>query len=130
VSYFREAEVSWILFVEDNKDLRHVVTELLRTHGHDIQSASDGEEALALLAGREPPFLIITDLHMPVMTGWELIDHIRADPRLVRVPLAVASSEEVPVPGVRYQLTKPYLVNDVLQLVECFAVARRPTGTG
>ena len=110
--------MGWVLYVEDNESLRSVVAEMLSDLGHELALAADGAAALEVLSRREPPFVIITDLHMPVMNGWELITRLQADPRLAHVPLVVASSETEPVAGVEAHLAKPYALGDLLRLVE------------
>lgn len=121
--------MAWILFVEDNDDLRFVIGEALSEFGPEVLSAAHGEEALELLATRASPDLIITDLHMPVMNGWELIERVRSDARLARVPIIVASSEEEQVPLTEHHLLKPYRITDLQRLIERHRARLKATGT-
>jgi CheY-like chemotaxis protein len=67
-----------VLVVEDDTDLRETIAELLRYKGFRVHEASNGREALTKLAQlSEQPVLILLDLMMPEMTGWELIDELK-----------------------------------------------------
>jgi CheY-like chemotaxis protein len=82
-----------ILIVEDDTDLREVLSEILRDEGYDVASAAHGGEALDLLRGKfHRPTLILLDLTMPVMNGWQFRAHQRADPALSDIPVVVLSA--------------------------------------
>lgn len=66
-----------ILITEDDRELCHLFEKVLKKHGYDVLCASDGKEALELL-GKEYIDLIITDIMMPVMDGYELVSELRA----------------------------------------------------
>ncbi|PCC73902.1 Response regulator receiver domain-containing protein [Nannocystis exedens] len=82
-----------ILLVEDDADIRDVVAELLRGEGYDVHGAENGEQALAYLheAEREP-CLILLDLMMPVVDGWQVLARLRAQDRLLALPVVVMSA--------------------------------------
>ncbi len=61
-----------VLVVEDTDDLRGLLEVRLRKEGHRVLSASSGDEALTLLAGRKAPDVIVLDVGMPGMSGLEL----------------------------------------------------------
>lgn len=83
-----------LLVVDDDPLLREISATQLAHPGGDIVTAQDGEEALAILQ-REPPFdLVLSDLEMPRMTGFGLIEAMRADPRLAHVPVVVVTSRD------------------------------------
>lgn len=65
-----------VLVVEDDDSVRQVVTTALRDEGHHVDEANEGEAALSLAADRQPD-LILLDLKMPGMDGWEFIRHYR-----------------------------------------------------
>lgn len=80
-----------ILVIDDDGDLRALMAELLEQRGYLVATAADGQEALDLM-GREPlPCLIILDLMMPGMDGWEFRTRQRADPRLRGIPILILS---------------------------------------
>jgi CheY-like chemotaxis protein len=81
-----------ILVVEDDQAIREVLTEVLRFEGFDAQGASNGREALNFLEGHEAPSLIVLDLMMPVMNGWEFLDRVQNVPSLAAIPVIVASA--------------------------------------
>jgi two-component system, chemotaxis family, chemotaxis protein CheY len=85
-----------VLVVDDNAEVRQALRELLEWHGYDVTEAGDGDEALWLLVGNasSEPTLIILDLEMPTMTGWEFIDILRSYHRLSAIPVLVASGNE------------------------------------
>jgi CheY-like chemotaxis protein len=74
-----------VLLVEDHRDTRQMYAEFLAAFFTVVQAA-DGEEALRLVKER-PPDLIITDLSLPGIDGFELITRIRSDPKTRRVPV-------------------------------------------
>lgn len=65
-----------ILIVDDDKNLRQVIERLLTIKGHEVYSAGDGKSAIAIVE-REPIDLVITDILMPDMDGYELIKALR-----------------------------------------------------
>ncbi|MEU4687896.1 SpoIIE family protein phosphatase [Actinoplanes sp. NPDC023714] len=111
-----------ILLADDNADLREHVSRLLGPHW-TVATAADGAEALAL--AREHPFdLVLTDVMMPRMDGFELIAALRADPRTRDVPIVVLSAragEEAAVEGLAAgaddYLVKPFSTRELLARV-------------
>ena len=81
-----------ILVVEDDSDLRESLSQALRDHGFTVSSASNGQQALDLLRAGTRPSLILLDLMMPVLNGWELRDALRQDPALSAIPQLVISA--------------------------------------
>jgi CheY-like chemotaxis protein len=79
-----------VLVVDDDSDLRETIQVLLQAHGHRVASAADGAEALAWLgAGGTLPCLVLLDLMMPGMSGFDVRSRMRADPVLADVPVVV-----------------------------------------
>ena len=75
-----------ILVAEDDADNRRIVVKVLTLEGHRILEASDGASAIAL-AQREHPDLVILDLGMPGMDGWEVARRLKADPETADIPI-------------------------------------------
>jgi CheY-like chemotaxis protein len=78
-----------ILIVEDDVEMRESLGEILRDEGYRVAAAANGREALRHLQEADPPCLILLDLMMPEMTGWEFRDHQRRDPQLAQIPVAI-----------------------------------------
>jgi CheY-like chemotaxis protein len=81
-----------VLIVEDDEDLREMMAQLLTLEGFGTASVANGREALEYLHDGERPRVILLDLMMPVMDGWEFCRQQQADPRLAAVPVIVLSA--------------------------------------
>ena len=81
-----------ILIAEDEPDIRDLITFTLQFAGYDVVSASNGEDALAL-AREEVPDLVLMDVRMPRMTGYEACAAMKADPKLKDVPVIFLSAK-------------------------------------
>jgi CheY-like chemotaxis protein len=80
-----------ILVVEDDASTREALAVLLEAQGYAVSRAANGREALDRLRGRERPHLILLDLMMPVMSGWEFCRRRQQDPALAAIPVVVVS---------------------------------------
>jgi CheY-like chemotaxis protein len=82
-----------VLLVDDEPAVRHLARILLSHHGYDVLVACDGKEAIARLSGRCPD-LIVLDLHMPVMNGWQFrVEQRRLPPPLASIPVLLMTGE-------------------------------------
>ena len=81
-----------VLVVEDSSAQREMITELLRGSGLKVTVASDGVEALARIQV-QPPDLVVLDIVMPRMNGYEVCRRIKADPATQNVPVVMCSSK-------------------------------------
>jgi CheY-like chemotaxis protein len=82
-----------ILIVDDEAPIRAFVTEILEDEGYRVAGANNGLAALAYLRGHtKQPGLILLDLGMPVMSGWEFREEQQRDPRLAGIPVIVMSA--------------------------------------
>ena len=82
------------MVVEDDPDVREVLTEFLRDDGYDVVAAANGLEALDLLRREGPPSLILLDLTMPVFSGADFRARQMADPRLSEIPVVVLTGRD------------------------------------
>ena len=81
-----------VLIVEDDSDLREMMAQLLTLEGFHSAAVANGKEALRYLSAGDTPNVILLDLMMPVMDGWEFRRVQQADPVLARVPTIVLSA--------------------------------------
>jgi CheY-like chemotaxis protein len=112
-----------ILIVEDYREVRESLAELLELEGYRVAVAANGQEALDHLLGGQLPRLILLDLMMPVMNGWEFRRRQKRDPSLASVPVvAVTGAVELAEPAVSIDavgyLGKPVDVGMLLDLVK------------
>jgi CheY-like chemotaxis protein len=81
-----------VLIVEDDADLREMMAQLLTLEGFEAATVANGREALDYLHHASTPNVILLDLMMPVMDGWEFRRQQQADPALAPVPVIVLSA--------------------------------------
>jgi CheY-like chemotaxis protein len=81
-----------VLFVEDDPALRETVTEILEEEGYQVLSVPNGAEGLRLLETGSRPGLILLDLMMPTMNGWEFYNQIHQHPQHASIPVVVLSA--------------------------------------
>jgi CheY-like chemotaxis protein len=111
-----------VLVVEDDAYLREAICDVLESEGLETAESSNGREALDRLERDPSPSLIVLDLAMPTMTGWELRERLRESPDLDRIPVLVLSAlveDGVDSPGGRaeYHLGKPFNTEMLLACV-------------
>jgi CheY-like chemotaxis protein len=82
-----------LLVVDDDVELRSMLTEVLETEGYEVAGAGNGAEALQYLREAPPPDLILLDLCMPVKDGWQFRVEQKADPLLALIPVMVMSGD-------------------------------------
>lgn len=80
-----------ILIVDDESNMRFLIRMILESAGYDVVEAPHGAAALEQVR-KSPPDLVVTDLMMPVMTGRELVERLRADPVTAGIPIVVISA--------------------------------------
>ena len=113
---------SRILIADDHEDNRELICFMLREALYDIHEARDGHECLRL-AREERPDLIMVDISMPRLDGWEVLRELRADQRTSRIPcVAVTAHAETDrrralASGFDAYLSKPFRSDDLLEIV-------------
>jgi CheY-like chemotaxis protein len=81
-----------ILVVEDESDIRESLKDALESEGYRVLVASNGLEALGMLPELRRPSLILLDLMMPVMDGWEFAEALQANAELATIPIVVVTA--------------------------------------
>lgn len=117
-----------VLVVEDDEDAREAMVALLQMKGYRAVPAGNGQEALDYLHKAPVPDLILLDLWMPVMDGWEFRHRQRLDPRLASVPVVVvtALSDRTDVDADEI-IIKPVDVEHLLSTVSHYCRRERTT---
>ena len=117
-----------VLVVDDDDDLREVLSEILDARGYAVDTAPDGAAALARLRGGLAPAIILLDLRMPRMSGWEFCREQQRDPRLAGIPVLVLSggstrgvAESL---GARDVLSKPIDLDELATKLACHHLKR------
>lgn len=116
-----------VLIAEDQPDSRRLLADILeRFHPFGVETviAHNGTEALEM-AQKEQPDLILLDIMMPGMNGFEVCRHVKADPELAKAYIIMVSAKiqtedrkEAALAGADEYLTKPYDVNAVIERVQ------------
>ncbi|MGZ3438442.1 MAG: response regulator [Polyangia bacterium] len=112
-----------VLVVEDDEDIRADLTAILRVKGFAVDEAANGTEALARLHDGARPCVIVLDLMMPGMNGWELRQVMLQDARLAAIPVIVVSGkgriahDEEQALSPAAVLVKPFELTELLSLV-------------
>jgi len=111
------------MVVDDSITVRKVTTRLLERYGFDVVTAKDGVDAMSLLQDRIPDVMLL-DIEMPRMDGFELARHIRNDERLRHIPITMITSrtgdkhrERAMQLGVNHYLGKPFQEHELLKTI-------------
>jgi CheY-like chemotaxis protein len=110
-----------VLIVEDNEVTRDVIALILESNGYEVSTADNGRAALERLRGGDRPGLILLDLMMPVMDGWQFREEQRRDRSLADIPVVVCTAAGEAVQkdalGAAELLSKPVEADDLLAAV-------------
>jgi chemosensory pili system protein ChpA (sensor histidine kinase/response regulator) len=124
-----EPQAPLVLVVDDSLTVRRVTQRLLQREGYRVTLAKDGLEGLEKL-GEERPAVLLSDIEMPRMDGFDLVRNLRADPKLADLPVIMITSriaqkhrDYAAELGVDHYLGKPYAEEDLLSLVARYAKA-------
>ena len=103
-----------VLVVDDDAEIRETLTHLLQAEGYTVLRAANGVQALEQLRAGHPNVMLL-DLMMPVMSGWEVLEELGASGELESVPIIVVSA--MCAPGARACLRKPVNLDELLAAV-------------
>jgi DNA-binding response OmpR family regulator len=120
-----------ILVVDDDTAILDMISQILQEENYHVITANNGRAAI-MRAQQEEPRLILLDLMMPEMNGWQVIDELRASPKTRSIPVLLLSARrEMAVTaqelGVTSYLEKPFDLDDLLSRVEQILARSVPT---
>ena len=118
-------EIKNILCIEDEPEMIDLIRLILNRHGFDVQGADGGREGLEMVK-KNPPDLILLDLMMPDIDGWEVYQQIKADEKTKHIPVIVVTAKAqnidkvlgLHIAKVDDYISKPFSPNALLESVQ------------
>ncbi|TAK07976.1 MAG: response regulator [Candidatus Manganitrophaceae bacterium] len=114
-----------ILVVDDNEDTLKIIKKILATESYQVKTAADGQEALKRLKEDDSPALVLLDIMMPKVNGFEVCRTIRSNPRFNHIPILILSAtidsaarQQASALGANDYLLKPIVPSDILRKVK------------
>ena len=127
-----EAQRERVLIVEDNEHAAYLLRTLLERAGYDVIVSPDGRDAIAKLASLEPVDLVILDLMLPYVSGYQVLIEARQNPKWRLVPIVVVTARTLEMDAVRALETgandfvrKPFLPEELVARVRRAIELRR-----
>ncbi len=120
-----------VLIVEDDADLRDILMIALGDEGYAVAAAENGLEAIVRLTFGDRPDALLLNLHMPVLSGSDLLEVVRLDPAYAAIPVILMTGAPVPPEigrGADAVLLKPFEIGALTGLIDDL-VSRRPPPT-
>jgi len=115
----KTSQTHTVLIVEDEEDLRELMRDALQLRGYTVVTAEEGTDALRKIDDIGAPCLILLDLLMPGMNGWDFFAKVRERPELALVPVIVHSSASSRAPaGVTRVVQKPLAFDRLVSIVQ------------
>jgi CheY-like chemotaxis protein len=116
-----------VMIVEDDRDTREMLGRFLELEGFDVRTAANGQLALAALR-EDVPSVIVLDLMMPVMNGWQFREEQTRDPRFSDIPVVVVTAagprDDIPAISADAWLSKPVDFDRLLETID--SLCRKP----
>jgi CheY-like chemotaxis protein len=120
-----------VLVVDDDPSIRRMIMAALRRDGYIFSEAANGKEALEIMR-QEPPSVVVLDLMMPIVSGWDVLRERAAEPDLQSIPVIIVSANRGPElasamdKGICAFLPKPFDITVLSSLVRSCVVPDRP----
>ena len=106
-----------VLVVDDDDDIRDATRDAMERRGFEVVAVGGGAEALAFL-NFETPELVLLDLHMDDMNGWEVLGAIRDNPRFATTKVVVVTGSEAKVAPPTRVLRKPFKISELMSILD------------
>lgn len=117
VDGYGRSAMGCVLVVDDDDALREALAEVIADAGYRVEQAENGREALQKIR-QLSPCIVLLDLMMPLMDGWEVVSEMDTDPALAKVPVCIVSAQDrLPPPRSVAVLKKPIAVASLLSTV-------------
>jgi CheY-like chemotaxis protein len=114
--------VQTILLVDDDETVLASLGELLAGYGYTVAKAQDGQQALDFLRDNPNPCLILLDLMMPRMNGWEFLTRKAQNEKFAALPVVIISGTETNIPTNVAAIRKPWNIANLLDLVRKYSL--------
>jgi CheY-like chemotaxis protein len=117
-----------VLVVEDDHEIREALRGILIDDGFSVACARDGQQALDYLRQAQArPSVIVLDMMLPVMSGGEFLEQIKAEPELRTIPVLICSAGDYPeLSGKLPRIRKPFIYRVLLDLISQITTSQRP----
>jgi len=121
----RKSNSRTILVVEDDEAIRESLQEALESDGYEVFTAEDGKLGLEMLDRMPRPCLILLDLMMPVMNGWQFLEKMKEDTALATIPVVAvtAAGDRGKTAPADMLIKKPVDLDNLLSVIEKFCQA-------
>ena len=106
----------YVLVVDDDDDIREATRDVMERNGYEVVAVSSGAEALAFLV-HDTPDLVLLDLQMEDMNGWEVLGALRSNPRFDSVEVIVVTGSDASVSAPVRVLRKPFKFDSLRELI-------------
>ena len=109
-----------VLVIEDHAPVSNTIKDVLEIEGYEVEIANNGKEAVEILAHGQRPNLILLDLMMPVMNGWQFLDFQRENEEFKSIPVVVCSAYKETAKSVHPSavIEKPLNLDSLLDTVK------------
>jgi CheY-like chemotaxis protein len=127
------ATAKTVLLVEDDYDVRDTLQDLLESEGFDVVPAANGKQAIDFLRYAKPggDFVVVLDLMMPMVSGWEVLDLLTRDARLADIPVIVLSALQTERPPRAQEFVrKPFTMQALVSSIRNWISASGSDGVG
>ena len=124
----RSVKPHTLLVVDDDPEIRMLLSDLFSREGFRVDVADDGAAAILFLEQHEPPSAILLDILMPGILGSSVLAYLASKPNLVHVPVAIVSSSPHLAPNGYQFFKKPLRFKPLLEFVRSACEPERPTG--